>query len=166
MNGSRTLTLSGNNTYTDATTVSDGTLSVAAGGSVNSTSLVNPVSGGVLTISGTVTVAPNGAFGVGSGVSGTGTVVVNSGAVLNIGGGSGGNAGRTYIGGLLDGSGDYGGGVLTINGGTVNVAAGGTAISGDASNFWLNPWGNGGATTLNLNGGSVSTAQYDCGRWR
>ncbi len=157
--GAGTLTLTAASTYTGPTLVQGGTLAVAAGGSLVGTNLVNPVSGGTLTISGALTVADNGAFAVGSGAAGLGTVNIEAGAVVNIGNGTGGYAGRTYIGGRLDGAGSLGTGTLNINGGVLNVAAGGTGVTGDASNFWMNPWGNGGTSTLNLNGGTLSTAR-------
>ena len=68
-------------------------------------------------------------------------MTVNSGAVLNIGGGSGGYAGRTYIGGKLDNVGSSGSGVLNVNGGIVNVAAGSSsAVAGDANALWMNAY--------------------------
>ena len=158
-NGTGTLVLNANNIYTGTTNASAGTLSVAAGGSLANSSIVEATGTGVLTISGSVTVAPNGAFAAASGGGAYGTVVVNSGAVLNIGGGSGGYAGRTYIGGYLDAGGTSGNGVFTINGGVVNVAVGGTGTSGDATCLWLNPWGGSGSAVLNLNGGTLSTAR-------
>ena len=156
--GSGMLSLAGSDTYTGTTNANAGTLNIAAGGSLNNSNVVEATAGGVLTISGSVTIPANGAFAVGSGVGGTGTVVVNSGAVLNLGGGSGGKAGRVYVGGQFDGNGVNGTGVFTINGGLVNVAVGGAGTSGDATTFWLNPWNPSGAT-LNLNGGTLSTAR-------
>ena len=135
-------TLNGANTNAGTTLASGGTLNFAAGSSLVNSTIVDAGSGGVLTISGSLTVAPNGAFGVGTGFSGgTGTVIVNSGAVLNIGGGSGGYAGRTYIGDKLDNTGTAGVGILTINGGIVNVAASGTGTTGDASRLLVQPVG-------------------------
>ena len=139
--GDGMLTLSGTDTFSGAMQVSGGTLNVAAGGLVSGTSLVTATGGGMLTISGSLTVANNGAFAVGSGVGGTGTVVVNSGAVVNIGGGSGGYAGRTYIGGQLDGTRRLGTGILTINGGIVNVAAGGSRHRGRRQQLVVEPVG-------------------------
>ncbi len=157
--GDGVLTLGGTDTFSGAMQVSGGTLDITAGGVVSGTNFVRASSGGTLTIEGTLTVADNGTFAVGSGVGGVGTVVVNSGAVVNIGNGSGGYAGRTYIGGYLDGAGSSGVGVFTINGGIVNVAAGGPGTAGDAYCLWLNPWGGSGSAVLNLNGGTLSTAR-------
>jgi autotransporter-associated beta strand protein len=153
-----TLTLTSTNIYTGNTRVNAGILNIPAGGALFGTDLINPVSGGVLTIAGAVTVTNNGAFGVGSGTLGLGTVNIETGALVSIGNGSGGYAGRTYIAGKLDGTGSLGAGTLNINGGVLSVAAGGTGVTGDASSFWLNAWGNGGAM-LNLNGGMLSTAR-------
>jgi fibronectin-binding autotransporter adhesin len=183
LSGGGALTLGGNNTYSGQTTVSGGTLIVAAGGSLNSPGLVRPaagqlnvaaggsvnnagavnaVAGGVLNISGTLTVADGGAFGMGSGVAGTtGTTTVNSGAVLTIGGGSG----YTAVGGdFLNAAGTgrigaQGTGTFNINGGLVNVGAAGSGPGGlDSSRFWLNPYG-GSNSTINLSGGTLSTAR-------
>ena len=153
-----TLTLTSTNIYTGNTRVNAGILTIPAGGVLFGTDLINPVSGGILTIAGTVTVTNNGAFAVGSGTAGLGTVNIETGALVSIGNGSGGYAGRTYIAGKLDGTGSLGAGTLNINGGILRVAAGGTGVAGDASSFWLNAWGNGGAM-LNLNGGMLSTAR-------
>ncbi len=163
--GGGTQTLSGVNTYSGNTLVTGGTLSIGAGGSLSNTVKINAVTGGTLAIAGTVTIANNGNFGIGSGISGTtGTVTVNTGGVLNIGGGSGANVGYTAIGGSDAGNnGQYGSGTLTINDGVVNVAAGGTGPGGlDGSHLWLNPYGNAGAgapSTINLNGGTLSSAR-------
>ena len=156
--GSGTLALSGSDTYSGATLVAAGVLDVTAAGALTATGTINTYSGGALTIAGSVTVAPNGAFAVGTSFAGTGTVNVNSGAVLNIGGGSGGYAGRTYIGGKLDNVGSSGDGVLNVNGGIVHVAAGSSALSGDANALWMNAYA-GAGSTLNLNGGTLSTAR-------
>ena len=81
--GTNTLTLSGNNTYTGATTVSAGTLLVDTGASIaTSASIVN---GGLLAVKGTagsVTVNGGGSLG-GSGT--VGALTLNSGGLLNPG---------------------------------------------------------------------------------
>ncbi len=154
-------TFTGNNTYAGNTTVSGGTLAIGAGGAVTATSQVNAYNGGILSVSGFLTVANNGVFAVGSSngtTGGGGTMVINSGAVVNAGFGSGGTVGGTYIGGKINNSGTAGVGTLTINGGILNVAAGGTATGGDGSTLWLNPWG-GSGSTINLDGGTLSTAR-------
>ena len=156
--GAGTLTLSARNIYTGSTLVNGGALNVATNGALLGTGVVNPVSGGVLTLAGPVTVADNGAFAVGNGTAGLGTVNIETGAVVSIGNGSGGYVGRTYIGGKLDGAGSLGAGTLNINGGVLNVAAAGAVTVGDGARFWLNAWGNAGAA-LNLNGGTLSTAR-------
>ena len=157
--GAGLATLSGLNTYTGPTNVTAGTLDIAAGGAVSGTSLVNPTGGSVLTIEGSVSMAPNGTFAVGSANGNSGTINVNPGAVVNIGNGSGGTVGGTYIGGYINASGSGPGvGTLNINGGILNVAAAGTVNGGDGSHLWLNPWG-GSGSTINLNGGTLSTAR-------
>ena len=154
--GAGTLNLSGADTYSGATVVSGGTLNLAAGGTLNGISC-NEVAGGVLAISGTLTVANGGMFAIATGYSSatSGTVAMNGG-VLNIGNGGG----CAYIGGKVNNTGTAGLGVFNINGGTVNVAAAGSNPNGygDATAFWLNPYANGGASTINLNGGMLSSA--------
>ena len=124
---------------------------------------MNTKRGGEISIFGTVTLANNASFGVGSGIQGTtGSLTVESGGELNIGA-----AGAfTGIGGgdVFAQRTQSGNGTLTIAGGTLNVAAPGTGTSGagglDATNFWLNPYGNGGGvTTINLDGGVLSSAR-------
>ena len=165
--GAGSLTLQGSDSYLGSTLTTGGTLVIPTGAALSNVGNINTTNGGTLRIAGAVTMADATAFGVGSGVSGTtGTVVVESGGVLNIGGGSG----LAFIGGDYVNSGgtgrvgQYGTGTLTINaGGTVNVAAGGTSNGGpgglDATRLWLGPYGNSGPSTLNLDGGTLSTAR-------
>ncbi len=93
--------------------------------------------------------ANSGNFSVGAGVNGTtGTLIINTGAVVNIGAG----IGYVAVGGSnTGGNNNYGSGTLTINGGTLNVAAGGNGSNGiDDTNFWLNPYGG------NANGATIN----------
>ena len=81
--GANTLTLSGNNTYTGATTVSAGTLLVNTGASIAASASI--VNGGLLRVNGaagSVTVNSGGSLG-GSGT--VGAVTLNSGGLLNPG---------------------------------------------------------------------------------
>ena len=73
--GSANLTLLGNNTYTGATTVSAGTLTIGSTGSVSGSSLLDVASGATLNVS-----AVTGGFVVGDGrtLRGSGTVVGNT----------------------------------------------------------------------------------------
>ena len=73
--GSANLTLLGNNTYTGATTVSAGTLTIGSTGSVSGSSLLDVASGATLNVS-----AVTGGFVVGNGrtLRGSGTVVGNT----------------------------------------------------------------------------------------
>ena len=155
--GAGTMTLTAANVYTGTTSISGGTLDVAAGGSLSGAGNVTTTGGGVLAISGAVTLAGGRVFATGNGISGTtGTVIVNSGGTLSIG--NGGSA--TLIGGSTSANSQYGAGTLTINGGTVTVAAAGLAgATNDATTLWLNPYGNSGVSTLNLDGGLLSTAR-------
>jgi fibronectin-binding autotransporter adhesin len=152
--GTGTAVLSAVNTYTGVTNVSGGTLSIASTGGLSSAGSMNVTNGGRLAISGAVTLAANTLFGVGNGIAGTtGTTVIESGATVNLGG----NA--VLIGGGRPSLGN-GAGTLIINGGTVTVAAAsGTGGGADTSAVWLNPYGNGGASSLSLNGGVFATAR-------
>ncbi|MCX6875001.1 MAG: autotransporter-associated beta strand repeat-containing protein [Verrucomicrobia bacterium] len=143
--GAGTLTLSAANTYSGTTAVRAGTLEVAAGGVIGNAGLISTVSGGLLQLEGTVTCT--GHYYLGAGTSGSGTNIVNSGGLLNLGG----SGVWVNIGGrTATGTGSNGTGTLTINGGSVNIAAGTT--------WYFNPYSNAGPSTLNLNGGTLSTA--------
>jgi autotransporter-associated beta strand protein len=152
--GTNTVTLNAVNTYTGSTTVSNGTLEVAAGGVINNAGPINAVTGGTLTIAGTVDVT-NGVLAVGSSNAGTGTMNIQSGAVVNVVNGT--QACNVYVGGKINNGGSDGVGILNISG-TLHVPAAGTGVSGDASRLWLNPYG-GSGSTINLNGGTLSTAR-------
>ena len=157
--GAGTMQLNAMNTYTGNTLVTGGTLDISSTGGLNATNLINTTNDGLLNISGNVTVANNGVFAIGSGNGTAGTVVVNSGATLNIGNGAGATVGATLIGGKIGPTGTAGSGTLTINGGAVNVAAAGTGASSlDGSRLWLNPYG-GTGSVINLNGGTLTTAR-------
>jgi fibronectin-binding autotransporter adhesin len=152
--GTGTLTLSGsNNTVSGFINVLSGTLNVAGGGVFNGAVGVYAQSGGSLNVSnGTITMASNsgGIFGPGYGATGIGTMTVGTGGVLNIGNGGG----RTFIGGGPQ-NGTLGAGILNINsGGLINVAA-----PGAFPNDQIYLAGYGGTGTLNLNGGTLSTAR-------
>ncbi|MCF7675780.1 MAG: autotransporter-associated beta strand repeat-containing protein [Akkermansiaceae bacterium] len=158
--GGGDLVLSGDlSGFTGGLIAEGGVLEVASGSTATDVAMMNTKTGGEISIFGAVTVASNQSFGVGAGVTGTtGSVTVNPGGELNIGGGGG----FTGIGGRDITGGGVGNGTLTVAGGTLNVAAPGTASASglDASNFWMNPYGSGGgASTVNLDGGLLSTAR-------
>jgi autotransporter-associated beta strand protein len=80
-----TVTLSGNNAYTGASTIDGGTLLVATSGSIASSSLATVNSGGLLKVNGTagsVTVNGGGSLG---GSGSVGALSLNSGGLLNPG---------------------------------------------------------------------------------
>lgn len=118
-----------------------------AGGPLNLTggTPVMAINGGTLVVSGHL--SAKGHCYIGSGVTGTGSLIVSEGATVELGG-------RDYwlnIGGKrADGSGSGGIGVLDINGGSVSVVPGTT--------WYFNPYGGGGPGELNLNGGSLTVA--------
>ncbi|MEI6787368.1 MAG: autotransporter-associated beta strand repeat-containing protein [bacterium] len=142
-NGAGTLILSATNTYTGVTDVSDGTL----------------------IISGTFTMAYNVSnyFAIGNGRLNTmGTTVIASGANVNIG------SNAVLIGGNRPtglGGGGAGVGTLTINGGTLTVGAGAGGGVVDDSRIWLSPYAVSSGSTLNLNGGVLSTARQIASGW-
>jgi len=152
--GGHTLTLDNNGLPTAITLGDLSTLNITGGASLNNPTSLITQSGGSLNIAnGSVTMGndPNGVFGVGYGATGTGTVTVDDGGVLNIGNGGG----RTFVGGG-PGGGTMGTGVLNINGTTsqVNVAA-----PGAFPNDKVYLAGYGGSGTINLNGGTLTTAR-------
>ncbi|HQL76427.1 MAG TPA: autotransporter-associated beta strand repeat-containing protein [Phycisphaerae bacterium] len=152
--GAGTLTVSGGITAGGRSVTIGGSSTVnLTGGALSNPSSLITQSGGTLTVSNaTVTMNSdaNGVFGVGYGAAGTGTVTVNDGGVLNIGTGGG----RTFVGGGPSG-GTMGTGILNINGtGQVNVAA-----AGSFPNDRIYLSGHGGSGTINLNGGTLTTAR-------
>lgn len=155
--GAGTLSLAGTNVYTGSTYVSAGTLLIPAGGVLDRSGLVDPIAGGTMTISGTVNIT-NGVFAIGASTAGTGTMNIESGGVVNVGNGAS-TVSCTYLGGKIANGGTAGLGILNLNGGVLNLPPGGAGVNGDGNNFWLNPYANGGATTLNLNAGLLNTAR-------
>ena len=131
-----TLTLSGTNTYSGATAVSGGTLTVDATGSITTASNI------LLTVTGATTVANIAGTYTSTGGGG---VAINSGGILNTSGTvsiSGANN-QAILMGTAGGSGTW-----NVTGGSVSV------------NYASNGWGlgNGGVGTLNVSAGSVTTA--------
>jgi autotransporter-associated beta strand protein len=132
--GSGTATLTGANTYHGTTAVTEGTLQLGAGGSINDTSFIRIDSGA------TFATAPGGyttdAVVSGSGnISGDITIGSNVGAINTVGSLRAGGS----TGGLLANAGDQLGtltinGNLTINSGsTALMQLGGATLNGDAS---------------------------------
>ncbi len=148
--GPGTETLTATDTYTGGTTVTGGTLAVN-GGSITATNVIVTQTGGTMTIAnGSATISSGNGFGDGYGAVGTGTVTVGTGGVLNVGNGGG----LVFVGGGGQ-NGPYGTGVLNVNsGGAVNVGAPGAFPQ---ESLYLA--GYGGAGTINLNGGILTTVR-------
>ena len=112
--GPGNMVLAGNNSYSGATIVSGGTLSVLAGGAVNGTSGVTVQAGGVLSV-------PGGTLAT------TGTTIVNGGTINVVGGliGSTGGIVAQSAGSFnLSGGTIASPGAVTASGGTVNLSGG------------------------------------------
>ena len=100
---------------------------------------------------GSVTVASGGTLGIGYGASGTGSLTVGNGGSLSAGIGGA----LVFIGGGVADSNLYGTGTLNVDsGGLVTIGA-----AGPFPNEGLYLAGYGGAGTINLNGGILSTAR-------
>ena len=137
--GSGTLTLTGGNTYTGATTVSAGTLQIGSGASFGST-VVAVASGAVLDLD-------DHSVSLGS-IAGAGGIDLGS-ATLT----TGSNNTSTTFGGVISGSGGLvktGSGTLTLTG--ANTHSGGTTINGGTLQI-----GNGG-TSGSVSGNIVNNA--------
>jgi autotransporter-associated beta strand protein len=126
------LTLRGTNTYTGATEITSGTLSIGSGGSIAMSSGVDIVSGGTFDIS----TAGNQTIGDLAGASGSvtlgaNTLTLGTGDSTSFGGVISGTGGVTKQGaGTLTLGGDNNfGGTLTIDGGTVAIGATGSMAS-------------------------------------
>ena len=165
--------ISGGTVTTTSVLASGGSITVT-GGQINNASSLITQAGGQFSVSNiTLSLASNsgGVFGPGYGATGTGTVTVGSGGVLNVGTGGA----RAFIGGGPSG-GPYGTGILNVNaGGSVNVAAGGAFpndqvyLAGYGGNGTLNlsgtltslrniVYGQTGTASFNFNGGTLIAA--------
>ena len=139
--GSGTVTLGGSNTYTGATNITGGTLTLAAANRLADTTAVDVSSGATFNLN-------NFSDTVGS-IAGAGNVTLGSGTLT-----SGGNNTSTAFSGNLSGSGGFtkaGTGTLTLSSsnsltGNITVAAGTLAISN------ANALGSGGTTTVQSGG--------------
>ncbi|HET6249008.1 MAG TPA: autotransporter-associated beta strand repeat-containing protein [Tepidisphaeraceae bacterium] len=150
INGAGTVTLSATNTFTGPLTVSTGTLAVSGGSIANLGTLITQGGGAMTIANASVTLGSNVGFGDGFGLAGTGSITVNNGGALSIGNGGG----LVFVGGGGS-SGPFGSGILTVNaGGSVTVGAPGGFPSDD-----LYLGGYGGAGTINLNGGTFTSAR-------
>ena len=126
-NGTGRLTLTGNLTYTGATTISAGTLQLGNGGSVGSL----PSSSIAIAAGGTFDINCSGSLASGGKISGAGTLAKDGGGTLTL-------SGDSFSGSLLVNNGTltYSGasilpvGVYTVNGGTLSLAARSQSIGG------------------------------------
>jgi autotransporter-associated beta strand protein len=148
--GPGTLTLSGVNTFTGATTVSQGTVNIT-GSSQTSNLVINPTAGNyaIVSLSNTMTAIPNGnTISVGTSVSGFGPVIGT--AVLNILPGTVISGGNSPI-----SAGNAGGyGVINMSGGS--VTPGQFLVAGIGTN-------SGAIGVWNISGGSVTIAGNNAG---
>ncbi len=149
--GSGTLTLSGANSYTGATTVSAGTLVVANDNTGGGTTTVDVgqdfqigtggVSGslaGDIVNNGTLVVDRSNAFDLANVISGTGSLTKNGAGTLTLSGVNSYTGGTTVSAGILTLTGDNtGGGTTTVDAGAVlQIGTGGTSgnLAGDIAN--------------------------------
>ncbi|WP_425591315.1 autotransporter outer membrane beta-barrel domain-containing protein [Brucella abortus] len=150
-NGSGTLTLSGANSYTGATTVSAGTLVVANDNTGGGTTTVDVGAGlqigtggvsgslaGDIVNNGTLVVDRSNAFDLANVISGTGSLTKNGAGTLTLSGVNSYTGGTTVSAGILTLTGDNtGGGTTTVDAGAVlQIGTGGTSgnLAGDIAN--------------------------------
>ena len=165
--GIGTLTLTGNNTYTGATTVNGGTLSIAADSAlgavpISATAGSLTLDGGTLAATETMTLSSNRGITLGTG---NGTIDVTSGKTLTYGGSvAGSSLTKTGAGTLLLSGPNTFSGATHINAGTLavtNVAglgssAGGTTVAAGATLDLQNVAVT--AEPVTLNGGTLKTS--------
>nr|WP_041594784.1 autotransporter outer membrane beta-barrel domain-containing protein [Brucella microti] len=149
--GSGTLTLSGANSYTGATTVSAGTLVVANDNTGGGTTTVDVGAGlqigtggvsgslaGDIVNNGTLVVDRSNAFDLANVISGTGSLTKNGAGTLTLSGVNSYTGGTTVSAGILTLTGDNtGGGTTTVDAGAVlQIGTGGTSgnLAGDIAN--------------------------------
>jgi autotransporter-associated beta strand protein len=159
--GSGTLTLTGVNTYTGATTINAGTLTIGAGGALSTSSAIainnsgstlsvvpnNTALGGIAFNGGTLTTAAGTTTSTGGTMTaqaGGGTLAIGSGGTLNLTGAMAGTGTLTVSSGALTISDPvtFGGNIIVSSGATLNLAslASGSTFSG----------------TITLNGGTLN----------
>jgi autotransporter-associated beta strand protein len=140
--GGSELTLSGVNTYTGATTVSDGTLAISGGNAIPDAGAVTVTSPGILKLGGNETVGM---------VDGTGSVNLQGNALTLSGGGTG------VLSGVVSGTGgslvQSGAGQLTLSGS--NTFTGGATVS--SGTVWVGNNAAFGTGLLTVSGGIVAS---------
>jgi autotransporter-associated beta strand protein len=145
-NGTGTLTVANNNTYSGGTTINGGTVAVGAGGTTGS------LGSGAITDNGTLAFNRSDAVAIGTVISGTGSLTQNGSGNLTL------SAFNTYAGGTTVNAGAL---TLTAGGtgagniiGVLTINAGGTVLIGTHDVFGYN---NAATTlsTLNINGGTL-----------
>lgn len=117
--GSGTLTLSGNNSYTGATTISAGTLQIGAGGTTGALPSISITNNGALVFNLTSAIAVNGDIG------GSGSLTQSGSGTLTLGGNNSYSGNTTVNAGRITpgGSTALGSGTLVLNGGGLTNAA-------------------------------------------
>jgi autotransporter-associated beta strand protein len=127
-NGTSTLTLSGNNTYSGTTTINAGTLTVSGGSAIVDTGAVTIASGAAFNIGANETVGS---------IAGAGNIALGSYTLT-----SGGDNSSTTLSGVISGTGNLiksGTGNLTLTGistfnGNTTISAGKLVVNGSAAN--------------------------------
>jgi len=139
-NGTGTLTLSGNNTYTGSTTINAGTLTANGGSAIANASAVSVGSGAVFNLGASETVGS---------IAGAGNITLGSFTLT-----AGGDNSSTTASGIISGTGALaktGTGILTLSG--ANTYSGATTISGGTLKAGSST-GMSSASTLTVNGGA------------